>query len=1097
MEIRLLGAPHLLWQGQSWTLRRRQVRALFYRLAAEPAPVSRSHLAFLFWPDAADAQARRQLTRLLTALRAALPDPQLLLVDEETATLDQARVSVDCHSFATSAEVNETATLASAAALYGGEFLAGFELPDAPEYAAWQAATARRFAEKHLALLGKLVERYTAADDYPAAIAYAQRYLVADELAEPMHRRLIALYTASGDRAAAQRQLEQCTLVLERELGVSPMPETRDALRAIWRPTAAPEPVIAPEFDLPLTGRDELMARLLRVCEHLARSRSGLVLIGGEMGMGKSRLLRELAARWRGMVLTGACHSEHMPYAPLLQMLRATLADRDLWATVPAHWRSELLPLLPELRGMFTDLSVPVAPPTTLAQQHLYAAIVHALSAFAGQAVLLLCLDDLHLADDATLGWLDWLAANADNRTPIVVAATAATSTPALDALRRKWLRARRFADVTVEPLELDAAIGLFSCLPQTPALDLTARIHAVAGGNPFFMLEIMRDLLKHEHLSNPPPELPLPASVREAIQARITHLRPLARQLLEAAAILDPHLAEELLQSTAARTPEETADALDELVAHQFLRLPKSDSTFASPELSHALLRMTVLAGLTPWRRKLLHRRAAEALQRLRPNDAATLAHHFTAAEQWETAIAYEQQAAVQARDQYAFGVALAHLERAFLLLTHTPQSTGLTIELLRQRLALRRILVQIPAWQADIDQLLQLAGLMHDEHARLDALEAQISLHVLQSELAAVEESAMQALALAERLGDRRAAARIHQTLGWHLADALGRSRAGLTHLEIACRLAQAAGDRQTHYQALCNLAFAQRAEGQCMAARASAQQALSLTAYHPGDPPHPACADALRELGEANAYLGRWEEARSLLRPLLELYRTLDDPWAYGTLLYNYGLYSSNMGQHADAIDAMRRLVGLSQAVGLPADSEYGIWHRAGLARVLLAAGAVIEASALLNSLDVTKLSPGRPYLAWAKAAAELRLATDDAAAALAIVQPAAAWWRAYATPHDADVLLLLAQVAWESGDAALARSAVAEAGAHLAATDLRRYHVRLHAMRYRVTGDPAALAAACTELDAHAAHFSDPSLRDAFMQEVALHRWIRTQ
>jgi tetratricopeptide (TPR) repeat protein len=92
-------------------------------------------------------------------------------------------------------------------------------------------------------------------------------------------------------------------------------------------------------------------------------------------------------------------------------------------------------------------------------------------------------------------------------------------------------------------------------------------------------------------------------------------------------------------------------------------------------------------------------------------------------------------------------------------------------------------------------------------------------------------------------------------------------------------------------------------------------------------------------LRELGEANAYLGRWEEARSLLRPLLDLYRTLDDPWAYGTVLYNYGLYSSNMGQHTDAIDAMRKLVELSQAVGLPADSEYDIWHRAGLARVLI--------------------------------------------------------------------------------------------------------------------------------------------------------------
>lgn len=194
----------------------------------------------------------------------------------------------------------------------------------------------------------------------------------------------------------------------------------------------------------------------------------------------------------------------------------------------------------------------------------------------------------------------------------------------------------------------------------------------------------------------------------------------------------------------------------------------------------------------------------------------------------------------------------------------------------------------------------------------------------------------------------------------------------------------MAQAAGDRALLYQVLCNRAFAQRAEGRCAAARASAQQALALTPYRPGNPPHPAFADALRELGEANAYLGRWEEASRQLRPLLELYRTLDDPWAYGTVLYNYGLYSSNMGQHAEAIDAMRRLVELSEAVGLPADSEYGVWHRAGLVRVLIAAGVVAEAAALLHLLDGAKLTPGHPYLAWAKAAAERRRSGGGAAA-----------------------------------------------------------------------------------------------------------------
>lgn len=121
---------------------------------------------------------------------------------------------------------------------------------------------------------------------------------------------------------------------------------------------------------------------------------------------------------------------------------------------------------------------------------------------------------------------------------------------------------------------------------------------------------------------------------------------------------------------------------------------------------------------------------------------------------------------------------MALAHLDRALALATHLPQPAACQTALLRQRLALRRILVQLPAWQADVDEVLRLAELLHDDSARLDALEAQISLHVLQSSFAAVEECATQALVLADQLGDRLAAARIHQTFGWHLADALGRS-------------------------------------------------------------------------------------------------------------------------------------------------------------------------------------------------------------------------------------------------------------------------------------------------------------------------------
>lgn len=232
MHINLLGSCQVFWQERPLAVPRRQTRALLYRLAAALEPIPRGHLAFLFWPDIPDAAARRSLTRLLSSLRVALPHPDLLLVDEENVALDPARVSSDSQQLLHAAQRDDPALLEAAAARYRGPFMAGFALPDAPEYDAWQAQTARELEALYLAALERLAARYAATGDTAAAIRCAQRYLAVDELAEAMQQRLISLYVASGDRAAAQRQYEQCALALERELGVSPLPETAAALHA-------------------------------------------------------------------------------------------------------------------------------------------------------------------------------------------------------------------------------------------------------------------------------------------------------------------------------------------------------------------------------------------------------------------------------------------------------------------------------------------------------------------------------------------------------------------------------------------------------------------------------------------------------------------------------------------------------------------------------------------------------------------------------------------------------------------------------------------------------------------------------------------------
>ncbi len=1105
MEIYLFGSCQIVWQGQPFTLPRRQLRALLYRLAAQLEPVSRAHLAFLFWPDEPDAAARRSLTRLLSSLRVALPHSHMLLLSEETAALNPTFITSDSDAFARDCTATDTAVLAQTATLYRGPFMAGFSLPDAAEYEAWQMQTTYDFAAQHLALLANLVARCTAAADYASAIPYARQYLAADNLDETMHRRLIALYTAVGERTAALRQYEQCALILERELGVSPLPQTRAALHPQPTTITTPSLPLLPSLELPLLGREEALAQMEMAYNQFKHGRlpgGGLILITGESGMGKSRLLREFVTGQPGLILGGSSYpgGQSLPYHPLIQALRASLHRADLWTAVPSHWLSELLPLLPDLRAHFPALAAPLTAPPTLAQARLFAALGQTFHTFAAIGPVALCLDDLQWADEATLAWLQFIAGQWAHIQITIFATTPAADARSLAPLRQAFGRVGRLAMIELTGLTAVSVQQLLLQLaPNTaPPLAATtsARIQTITAGNPFFILEILRDLQETEQLAHPPADLPLPASVREAIQARLEHLSPIAHQLLEAATILTPLLDETLLQLTSGRTEPETADALDELLAHQLLQIDNAQSATSALAFPHALLPTAVLHTLTPWRQKLLHRRAGEALTQLQPNNAAALAHHFAAAGEWQTAVTHTQRAAAQARDLYAYEVALTLLNNAFALLPHLPQPDEARRSLLRQRLTLHRTLVQIPAWQADAAELLHLANAANNIPARLEALEAQISLYVLQSDFARVESTAVQALTLAEQTGDRLAEARLRQTIGWHLADALGRSREGLAQLQMACTLAKEVGDTAVLYQSLCHLAFAQRGEGQCAAARASAEAALALTPYRPDSPPHPAFADALRELGEANAYLGRWQEAREQLRPLRDLYQTLADPWAYGAVLYNYGLYSSNMGQHEEAIASLRELVALSESVGLPADSDYGIWHRVGLGRVLLAAGKLVEAGELLGGLHTAKLGLGRPYLAWARTVAEYHLLMADAAAALAVLQPAVDWWRQAVSLHDADVLLLLAQALLAVGDRAGAAAAVAEATTHLAPTDIARYHLRLHWTRYQISNDPADLYAARVELESQVAAFHDLVLRQAFLDNVPLHRQIAT-
>ncbi len=676
--IHLLGTPAITWQATPFGLPRRQVRALLFRLAADPQPVSRDQLLTLFWPETAETNARRNLTRLLSTLRQHLPDPEILQTTRIAVTLNPDLTWSDAITFVNLAASDSVTKWGEAVTLYRGLFLSGFSLANSIEFDTWQSQQQYTYERRYLSTLARLVIAGRQAGQIVEAIDYAQRYLAMDDLSEEMHRHLIELYAQTGERSAALRQFEQCVIVLERELGVPPLPETRAAYesardnRQLSTPEKGTEPewTTLPGLDLPLIGREPAWEALATAYGRFHQG--GVIFISGESGVGKSRLMQEFTSAQIGLVLTGNSYADGrtIPYQPLIQALRQALSLPTRWRHAAPIWLAEASRLLPELPATFPNLPLPVEIEAREAQSRLFEALTQLFLSLATDAPLLLCLDDVHWADEATHGWLQYIARRLTGSNVRIVATYRTHEVDFLREWRRTLGRANVMADVKLNGLSETAVASLLHQTSDDVAAPerLAARIHTATGGNAFFVLETVRELLETGQLADPPADLPLSSTVRETVLRRAGRLTPLSQQILEMTAVLSPLLTFPVIHEAAGRGDMETADSLEELVAHQLLLADDDQFRF-----QHDLVRDAVYQDISSWRRRLLHRRAAAALTMFANQEnmgwAAATAVHLESAGETEQAITTYRQAADAAQLLYAHQEAINYLQRAIKL--------------------------------------------------------------------------------------------------------------------------------------------------------------------------------------------------------------------------------------------------------------------------------------------------------------------------------------------------------------------------------------------------------------------------------------------
>lgn len=530
--------------------------AALLALLALDGPCPRPHAAQCLWPERSRSQSLANLRKLLSRVRARFGHG--LIVGSGVLALGDD-VSHDLDAL----ELRTRDGFVSEA----GELLAGLRA-DCAEFAAWLDNLREHWRATRLRILGETITEHERAGRLAAAIDVARAVTAVDPLGEHAHRRLMRLHYLRGDPGAALAVFEGLRARLMAEIGTAPADETAELAKQIQGATGPSLPIPSPG-PLPvvllrppqLVGRDRMWDELRRCW----RERLPVILLG-EPGMGKTRLIEELRTVDANALVTGGrAGDSDVPYALLARLLREGV--ERFCRPVSDETAREFARWLPELGH---------APAWPLEPARLRLALDDVLTQWQRAGMSGVIVDDLHFSDSASVSALPVFEAG-DRRSP-AVAWVLSARTHALPAMLAAVLDDEREAVRAVRLTPLGSRdIG---CLFATLSLATNHRdawadaLQRHTGGNPLFVLETLRTLLAGDPgaLDVPPAGLPLPQKVGEVVVARLRMLSPTALGVLQVAAIAGQDFSVEMASAVLEATPLAIASGWRELESAQIL---------------------------------------------------------------------------------------------------------------------------------------------------------------------------------------------------------------------------------------------------------------------------------------------------------------------------------------------------------------------------------------------------------------------------------------------------------------------------------------------------------------------------------------------
>ena len=489
-------------------------------------------------------------------------------------------------------------------------------------------------------------------------------------------------------------------------------------------------------------GREPERGLLRRLVDGAVAGRGGLAAIAGEPGIGKTRLTEEVAAEAvsGGMrVLIGHCEERqgsppYLPFAEILETAQRRLAVAD-FQLVLGDAAGEMARLLPGLRRSWPSLPAPLALPPEQERRYLFTNITEVLERLASLAPLMVVLEDLQWADEATLLLVEHLARRVADMPLLMLATYRHTELDLGGALARtleELLRTGSSYRLLLRPLDIaETAAMLLSVSGQEVPASAVVLIHGVGNGNPFFTEELFRHMAEEGLLVEragswhfaPTTVVSVPPGVHLVIERRLCRLTAGVRDVLTVAAAIGPVFSFALMQELADMGDDALLEALEEAArAHLVV------SAAAGPEagfgFGHELTRQTLLERLSSPRRQALHLRVADAMERLyagrlaerAPDIASQLLLAGSAADAGRC-VRFLMLAGDRALAAAAFEDALAQFDQVLALLPAGPGRQGADARF-RRGLALRGL----GKWDAALASFTESL----DEYTRLGDLTA-----------------------------------------------------------------------------------------------------------------------------------------------------------------------------------------------------------------------------------------------------------------------------------------------------------------------------------------------------------------------------------